>query len=362
MSHGWFLGLAAVVAGGLASEGFVRAILEPDAFFEISFSDGAQSPSDTYGFVFTPGFRGMMRHPHRVWGTPFSLEEHGFRQPARSAGAGTDPVRVVLLGGRSATMCYGLPDHRTIQHYMAERTSLPLEVWNTGWAGFDSYRSWRFYEDTLGKELPVELVLFCFNPDRPEDLLGQFPADMGPIPTHPKQPEFWDMMKGNVRLPKDGLERWMGSHYFDSYVAYGILKYRRRLAFLGKSLGRLTGAEETSILPPVPEGPLDDLQRRGLERLGEFIAEVRDVLAGRGTRLAVVFIPSFGRAPDCYRLMDGALPADVPRLDLHRELFPRMRPADWIATIHYGDAQSRLIAERLERYVVELLPAGEEKQ
>lgn len=358
------LGALAILLGGLATEGFVRVIIEPDALFEISFSDGAQRPSDKYGFVFTPGFRGMMRHPHKVWGAPFTLEEHGFRQPARSPSAGADPRRVVLLGGRSATMCYGLPDNRTIQQYMAEASPLPLEVWNTGWAGFDSYRSWLYYEETLGRELEVELVLFCFNPDRPEEFLRDFPEDMGPIPPHEKQAEFWDMMKGNVRLPKDGLERWMGSRYFDSYVVYGILKYRRRLAFLGQNIGRLAGVEEeASILPPVPTGPLDDVQHRGLERFAEFIAHVRDELAEKGTRLAVVFIPSYGRARDCYRLMDGALPADVPRLDVHRELYDDMRPADWIATIHYGDPQSRLIAARLERYVAELLgPAPEEQE
>ncbi len=347
----------AVLSGTLAAEGFIRAITEPETLFEFSFSLGAQSPSEKYGFLFTPNWSGYMRHPDKVWGVPIRFEEHGYRTPGHSDLPG-EPTRVVLLGGRSTAMSYGLPDHKTIQHRMAQRAARPMEVWSTGWAGFDDYRAWKYFEEGLGRELDFDVVLLCINPHHGDLFLKAIPEDLGEVRRHPVQDVMFVLIDGIVRVPTDGLERWMGRNYFRSYVAYGFLRYRKDARRLWADATARLGLAEPAAPPARDAAEQAELERQGLERLGRFIELLDAHFASRGGRLGVVLMPSMKEPADTYAAIAAAIPADVPQLDLHRELFGRYPPRVWIGLGHYGEDQARVIGGRMLDFVEGILAEG----
>lgn len=349
--------LAAILLGALASEGFMRAILEPDALFEFSFSPGAQSPHPKYGFVFTPSWSGYMRHPDRVWCVPLAFEQHGYRLPAPARG-GEQPLRAVLLGGRSTAMCYGLRDHETIHHRMAERSPRPLEVWDTGWAGFDVYRSWKYFEEGLGAELDFDVVLLCINPQRTDLFLKSIPEDLGEVRPHPVQDVMFDLTDGIVRVPSDAVERWMGRNYFRSYVVYGFLRYRKDLRRGWSDALQRLGVREPAARPTLPPEQQAELERQGQERLTRFLELLDEHFRARGARLAVVLLPSMAGARDAYAPIVAAIPPAIPHADLHDALWGQLRPQDYIGLGHYGEQQALLIADGMLRLVERLV--GEE--
>lgn len=342
----------AILVGALCAEGFTRATIEPDAMFEIAFSPGAQSYDEELGMVYTPNFDGYMRHPDGVWAEPIHLDEYGFRPPARTPDAlGTDRERVVILSGRSMTMCYGLPWEKTLQARMVAHADGPLEVFNTGWAGIDPYRAWHYFLRTLDKQEPFDVALFCVNPGSFAPY-GTMPAGFQEVPRHPDADRFFYMMPGNIRMPKDALEDWMGPNYFRSYVVYGLLRYRQFPVQWWTDARRLLGAGAPPM--PAPEEDPEDVAL-GKQRFAEFFLHLQDHFAARGTRFGVVFLVSFKHPVDCYREFDEVLPAGIPRLDLQAALRPKMDPRDAVALGHYGGVQADQVAQALDAFVEELL-------
>jgi hypothetical protein len=340
------LQLVAVLAGGLAAEVFTRQIIKPDALFEIAFSPGAKTPHERFGFVYTPGFDGSMRHPDRVWAVPLRLDEHGFRPAARSPEGDGEPLRVALVAGRSMTMCYGLPDHETIQAFMVEHAERPLEVFNTGWAGMDPYRSWHWFLETLDRGEPFDVVLFCINP-------GDFgpyatiPPEFEEIPRHPDQEDFFRMLPGNIRMPKDALEDRLGPAYFRSYVVYGLLRYREVVRDARRDVERFFAGTEPAPAP-VPD-PAQEAEGRA--RYASFMEHMRSHFAGRDTAFGVVFLPSIKHATDAYVPFDAALPADIPRIDLQAAMRDDLDARDFIGLGHYAEEHTEAIALALNRFV-----------
>lgn len=348
----------AVLGGAVAAEGFIRTVSEPEVLFEFSFSLGAQSPSEKYGFIFTPNWSGYMRHPDRVWGVPISFEEHGYRPPAYSSLPG-EPTRVVLLGGRSTAMSYGLPDYKTIHHRMAQLSPRSLEVWDTGWAGFDDYRAWKYFEEGLGTELDFDVVLLCINPHNGDLFLKAIPEDLGEVPRHPVQDVMFTLIDGIVRVPSDDLERWMGRNYFRSYVAYGFLRYRKDVRrFWNTTMDRL-GLVKRAPPPSRPPEMQAELERQGLDRLRRFVELLDAHFAARGGRLGVLLMPSSNGPADVYAKIDAALPPEVPRLDLHRAQFAIYPPRTYIGLGHYDEEQALDVARRVVAFVEQILAEEE---
>jgi hypothetical protein len=351
------LHVGAVLIGTLAAEAFTRVTIEPDAMFEIAFSMGAQSPHEKYGMTYTPGFAGYMRHPDNVWTVPIRFDEYGFRP--KVATPDSDPasrLKVALIGGRSMTMCYGLPDEKTIQTFMVADSERPIEVRNTGWAGIDPWRAWNYYLDTVDRETEFDVALFCINP-------GQFapytalPAALDTVPLHESNEQFFYMLPGNIRMPKDALERWMGPLYFRSYVLFGLLRYRTFVDVdsirFAASLQQAPGEVDPGAVSPEAE------TEEGRRRFIDFTTLMNDHFAERDTKFGVVFLASKGHPVNCFDGFDEALPAGIPRLDLQSRLRPSMDPREFIGLGHYNGRQAKMVADELLEFVERLADEGE---
>jgi len=102
--------LLCVCLGALLTEGFLRVMIPMEVHYETWFTPGIERWDPEFGAHYRENWSGMMRHADRLnRGVPLYLDEHGFRLPAQNSLPG-EPVRVLLIGGRSAMMSYGLSD------------------------------------------------------------------------------------------------------------------------------------------------------------------------------------------------------------------------------------------------------------
>lgn len=356
---------ASITLGAFLAEGFLRSLILPEIFFSYGASAGIHSPDDELGFVYTPNFRGNWHHVDHCWSIPFSLDQHGYRPTACTEGA-DDPVRVLLLGGRSMTVGAGLRDDETLHHHMVALSQRPLEVRTTGWAGVDVYRSWRHYLRTLDASYEPDVVLLCLNPYPSDSFVRLIPEDLSRVPAHPLGPELFRMIDGVVCVPDGRLPRWMGPWYYRSEVVFGLLQHRvaaREICadVLGivpqlESLARRVDATPEEIYcDTAPRDP--ELGEQGLIRLRHFLLFLEQHFAQRGARVAVVYMPSMLGDADCYEYVDRGVPEHMVRLDLHRELFGILELEDAIAAGHYSARQTPQIAAVWNEQLEQLLSA-----
>lgn len=141
--------MVALLLGGVLTEGFLRLLIPVEVQFETWFTPGLEKWDDEFGAVYQPGWKGMMRHIDGVYrGVPLQLDAHGFRLPVRNGLAG-EPVEILLMGGRSAMMSYGLADEETVHARLADALPFPAEVQSIPSAGGNLLRDWVHYQRHL---------------------------------------------------------------------------------------------------------------------------------------------------------------------------------------------------------------------
>ncbi|MHC5053845.1 MAG: hypothetical protein ACYTKD_03905, partial [Planctomycetota bacterium] len=99
--------LLSVAAALLATEGLLRVVIPPEDAFGFWFPRGVHTPDAKYGFVFTPGFRGVMSHPDGVPcvplapGAPVVFEEEAAEPDGELRGVPGDAEAGQLDGDES---------------------------------------------------------------------------------------------------------------------------------------------------------------------------------------------------------------------------------------------------------------------
>ncbi len=329
----------------IATEGYLRLTIPFELALETWFTPGIHTPDPQFGFVFTPHYHGHMRHPDGVWGVPLHLDQHGFRNtPSRSS---DHPAkRIVMIGGMSMLMGFGLPDHQTIPGCMASQH--PLDIQNTAWAGFDLYRNWHLYLQKLGSEPPPDLVILSIYGNHSDMLahFAQLPDDFTQMPVPFQQRHLFYFFNNLVIQRQGPLAQALGPMFYASYIGYRLFHATdRRLITMG--LGKpLQGPAQTLSTPPTSEG---------CEKFVSFIEHVSHHFQNKGTKLLVVFLPIRNTSDTFYTSLVEALPPHIPYLDLHREQSQTLAKETFIADGHYGREQSLIIATRLVKTVDAIL-------
>ena len=331
------LGGIVVMIALAAAEVFLRLTVAQEMIFDTWFTPGIHVPDEKFGFAFAGNYRGYMRHRDRVWNVPLHLDEHGFRLPNYSGEPG--PRRyVVVIGGRSAMMSYGLPDDKTVTGKIAANSRYNLEVRNTAWPGFDLYRNWHIYRDRLGGSEHLDVAIIGIYGKRPQSFAG-FPDDFEAVPPPPS---------------RFRLQSVLGSDHYRSFVAHGALRMIDRL---------LERKKESEPRVPHKSGKpvhaLNDIERLGLDRFSEFLSYLEQRFSRRDTKMMVAFMPRTGTPQSFYDALSEAVPDGIPWVDLHRDLARQIRQDGFIADGHYGAEQADLIGNRLAREVDKLLDESE---
>jgi hypothetical protein len=339
------------VAAGVATEGLLRTIAEPETMFHFWFTPGIQLADEEFGFRFTPGYRGFMRHRDRVFGVPLALDEHGFR-PAILGDKQGPRTPVTLIGGRSMMFSFGLFDEDSIAGQLAAASRQSLEVRSAVWGGFDLYRMWHIYQRTLAKaDRPKVVILSLYNETLEEfhfipERLDQLPA--------PQDPKYLFRFVDGLALSAAGpLHEALGRHAYRSFLGYGLLSR------LDPTLARVWGRVRRmrAQLAPRPAGAAavpPSIREIGRANFTRMLEHIRDELAARGTQVMLVFLP-VARSWDFYQALETAIPAGITPTNLHQRLFEELPRHQYIADGHYGAEHARIIGSALAREVDTLL-------
>ena len=332
--------VAVVGAVGLLSlvgtEAFFRLMVPYELALETGFTPGIHTSDEQFGFVFTPDYRGYMRHADGVWGIPLTLDKNGFRKTAVGRGS-TPRRRIVMIGGMSMMMGYGLPDEQTVPGILASTSQHSLEVHNTALAGFDLLRNWHLYLQKLDKQAFDGVILSVYG--NFPDMLAHFselPDDLSQVPAAPPREDLFSFFDNLVADRQGPLAEALGSELYTSYIGYRVFHaIDRRLRLMGYGLPR-----RVESLSHKPSGS-------GAQKFAALIDRMSAHFRRKGTRLLVVFLPIQNSPDTFYSPLAEALPNGIPYLDLHHNHRAAIAREAFLAVGHYGREQSRIIGSAL---------------
>lgn len=331
----------------LASEVFLNLVLSPTIEKSLWFTTGIHTPDETFGFVFTPNYRGWMRHADGVFLAPLKLEEHGFRLPVKPT---SSKQNVVLIGGYSMAFSYGLTDDLTLHRFIGASLSTPTSVYNTAWPGFDSFRNFHVYKHGLAKDLRPDFAVILFYQetlasfaDLPEDL-DRFPDDRS---TDERTFEYFDGTV--VNTPPGRVSRALGGLYYESIIAHNL---SQRLTSLEKVLLKSPADDEVAGVK-IAEKPSADTE--GAKRFKAWTTYLQKYFGGKGNVL-FVFTPYMAeQLTDARRRFYEPLIANLPTgadyLDLNKSLAEAVDQNGYIGWGHYSGASAALLGKAIARRV-----------
>ncbi len=337
-----------VLAIAVASaEGFLRVTTPRELVYDTWFTPGVHQPDEKFGFVFTPHYRGEMRHRDKVWNVPLELDENGFRRPSIS-NQSPKTRKVAIVGGASMMMCYGLPDDCTIAHRVADASAEPLDVRAVAWPGFDVLRSWHIYLDKLERSEPPELVVLCIYAKSLADFAA-LPADVSLPPVPHGGAKRLRFRNGIVVPPRGRLAERFCTAYEGSFLLC------KTIALADRCWDKINPTESPASNFSDSDVVAEDPAEIGGTRFVSFLEHVRNHLSSRGIELSVAFLPIQKMPAEFYEPLVAAIPASISYVDLHRELVSELDPQDYIADGHYGPTQSQQIGVSLAEEVDEQL-------
>lgn len=340
--------VAGIACGLVGAEGLLRLLVPMEIQFETWFTPGVHEYDEDLGYRYKPGYAGWMRHRDRLWvGERLQLDKYGFRPCAKSDLDG-EARRVLLLGGRSVLMNYGVPERDTIHGLLAGESAYPLEVHNAALAGWDLYQNWIAFRLGLDNDEPFDLAVVSIYMEEPDGYARLKPHQYEATWPAPPPEEVFKYMDG-VRLWPKGLIAEVGPVAYQSYVLYGFL---RAAGLVLRQLGCFPEVDAVAYAQAHP--PSAD----AITGFGEYLAFIESHLEAKGTRVLFLFPPRMGFPEKHFEALYGAIPAGSPFVDLHREFSPDSGPEDWIANDHYSAEFSARITERLRGEVDRWLGEG----
>lgn len=345
------LTILAVLVGTVASELYLRLTVARELMFDTWFEPGINIPDRKYGFVFAPNYKGYMRHRDKVPNVPLELDGNGFRiRNSQNKSGLARPV--VVIGGMSMMMGYGLPDDRTITGRMATRSRYDLQVQNTAWPGFPLYLNWHVFKDKLGTTGGFKVAVLCIHGETPSHYYW-LPKDFAKPPAPPREDVF-RFVPGLAIKPEGRLQAALGRNYYRSFVMFKVFRVADRL--LDEWAGP-SGRERAQAGESEQSGA--EVREAGLRRFSAFMTYINGYFRRKGTIIIVAFLPTRGAPRGYYGELAGAIQSEIPWIDLHAELYGKLGDEGLIAGGHYGAEQSDLIAARLISQVDGLLSARE---
>lgn len=350
-------GYVVIVLAALAAvELFLRIIWPYELAFDCWFSRGIHSPSQEFGYVFTPHFSGFMRHRDRV-DAYLGLDGHGFRQPALS-GAAPDTPTIVFIGGRSQMFGYGLPDGQTIPARTGAALDRPLKVYNTAWPGFDIHRNFHIYKRLLKPEIKPNLVILAIN----RYDLSQYvdlPQNLPDLPDHPPVRDLFSNFSDIVVIREGPLSSVFSPYMYRSVAAVRLIyTLDPHAAKVGRIIDRWFRGNKTE---PGPAAMSQALNEEGGRNFARLMTWMQNGFNQQGARVILVFLPQIITDEKTYQersrgrlALRRFVPPGLPWLDLDERLSRTFHSRQFIGDGHYGPEAARIIGQVLAREIKRL--------
>jgi len=331
--------ILAILLGAILAEIFLRVLIPVEAQFETWFTPGIEQWDDDFGAVYRPGWKGTMRHVDGVYrGVPLELNEYGHRLPARNEVPGT-AKRILLMGGRSAMMSYGLADWETVHARMAQSMEQPVEARTIASAGGNLLRDWIQYRKHLMDENWDLVILSHVNPYLP----AYSNHEAFDILPEPPPPEWVFHYMDGIVLWRDGLFLKTGRAAFRSYLGYGFV----RLADTFIKRFSEKGSKGTQGMAEVIARQAEAPDPKALSDYIAFLEHISAHFEDRGIPVMVHLIPRPFAEEDQHAPYREALSRRLDVVDMQQKMHRSLSPELFIANGHYGPELARELGEAL---------------
>lgn len=333
----------AILVNTLLTLGLLELILrlvEPrEIFFETWTRNGIHTPDPDFGFRYTPGYDGFMRHSDGVYApVPLRLNRHGFRLETASPGAGPDAARVLLLGGKSMMFSYGLSDEASIPGRMAALSPEPLVVQNAATPGVYLYLGWHVAREQIEAFDPDIILLNVYQED--PALCDPYAPAFDRLPP-PPPPESMFRLWDRIADSRGALLRLLGRQHDASYLLYGLFNVEHRLSDDWSRMRRWVVRRHAA-----QDEDSDDPAGAGFTA---FFRHIDAWASARNCAIGVVLLPEINKPPDRYAQLRSLIPPEIRVCDAHAALIRDLGRMRWIGEGHYGPEA----AERIGRLLVD---------
>ncbi len=337
--------LICVVLGLIASECFLRLIAPYPLFYSTWFEGRIHIPDDELGFVFSPNYRGAMRHFDKTWHVPLELDEHGLRPVCETLG-GKPKQEIVLLGGVSMAFSMGLTSQQSLANQIAKHSDIPIRVHTLSWPGFDLRRDIAKFERFFDADFrPSVTIAFLYTDDDFRSLHKPF------LTAIPKMDaDLFQLNDDVVILDSSASQRWIGRLYYQSYTLAGVCREFESVVVIltsgVKRMWELSGTAHEMASTLYADGPIPN------EGTNDLLAELQEKMAAKGCVLQLVALPNQKEMVGPWRL-STLVPENIPTLDVREAL--EHNESDWKASGHYGEHSAEILGAEIARAIQPIL-------
>ncbi len=362
MSYGSKLGLALrcvvwSVVGIVAAEFYIHLIVPYPIFYSTWFDQGIHQPDEQFGFIFTPNYRGAMRHRDGIWREPLELDKNGLRKSV-STHDNQEPVQdVVLMGGASMMFSYGLKNDDTVAKQIAEDSDIPVRVHTLAQPGFALSHDFHKFERFLAKDVHPNVVVLClYSSSDYQALQNEF------SPLHSQSNAHLFQNHQSIVLNRPGLPNQIGRPYFQSYVLAGGC----RLAdIVSGKLSRLKNKFVALNNDNHKEKEIEQSQQRLIKsnavqcstqpQKEDRLTHMRKYFEQYNTKLIVVTIPRFGTHVITQQQLNLLKSDHITTVNLKDSLEKNSDNNKWIANGHYSSQSAKTLGKRIATSIQPLL-------
>ncbi len=333
----------AILVGLALAEGFLQLAVGRVRDMGLWFTPGIHAPDTRFGFVFTPGYRGLMRHRDRLFAEALTLDERGYRQPVAGPSEGTARNHVVFVGGASMMFGFGLPDALSVPGQVARASRHAVVAENRAWPGQSLHGSWVAWRALEADREPPDVVVVSlfFVHQAPLQVSAD---DDPPGASRQRIAQLFRFLPDLVPTPRGPVTEWVGPPAFRWLLIHQLARAADP-SWAGAALEALTARD------PVAAGgaarQANPVREPETIPLRQFFDSMAGELQREGTDLLFVTLPR-GRAPaDYYDEFLAEVPPGFPSVDLHRGFVDDEVAVQTFAAGHYAPATAEALGARL---------------
>jgi len=198
--------LLSIILTLFITEFFLQLVLSRTIENGMWFTGNIHKADNNYGFIYSPNYYGMMRHPDNVFCVPLKLNDFGFRDTIMSSPVSKNSV--VFLGGYSMMFGYGLENKYTIPAIAAKNSNKGIIAYDISMVGMDLLRIHDIYKKKYENIVTPRIVIVSFYNDDLKNY-SYLPNDFSKLKKGDSDKLFF-FNKGNVLAPSGVIANKIG--------------------------------------------------------------------------------------------------------------------------------------------------------
>jgi hypothetical protein len=345
----------------LIAEGFLNLVYSPTILMSKWFTSNIHTPDSSLYYIFTPNYRGWMRHKDKTFLKRLTLDNNGFRNPAMNSAAERD---IVLIGGASMIFGYGMEDSETIHYHIKNNLDLPSNVFNTAWPGTNIHRNFLVYKRKLENQINPKLIICFFYGENlksfkeyknisnilREEKQIQDTSSILKIKKKTIDKLFFYSRDQDFLEPQYGIAKRVGYLYYNSIIIHSLSNNLDDLYFRVSQIKKKLFEDDLTVLK-IPTDQNKKVELNAGIKLSDssffvdYINSITSYFERKNQRVLFVFLPTHASEKRYYDEIVSLMPNSVDYIDINKELHEKIKENEFIAIGHYSKKHSEIIGK-----------------